>query len=60
MWIFGGEYASPNGDAFKHFNDLWVLHLKEQRWEKIDCAGGPSSRSGILFLFTVLSWVYFF
>ncbi|XP_067292695.1 kelch domain-containing protein 4-like [Pseudorasbora parva] len=27
MWIFGGEFASPDSEQFYHYKDLWVLHL---------------------------------
>jgi len=46
MWIFGGEFASPTSSQFYHYKDLWVLYLKEHRWEEIRVSGGPSPRSG--------------
>lgn len=35
LWVFGGEFASPNGEQFYHYKDLWVLHLATHTWEKI-------------------------
>ncbi|OCT84541.1 hypothetical protein XELAEV_18022695mg [Xenopus laevis] len=46
LWIFGGEFASPDGEQFYHYKDLWVLHLQTKTWEKIKASGGPSGRSG--------------
>ncbi|NXS30272.1 KLDC4 protein, partial [Pomatostomus ruficeps] len=46
LWIFGGEFASPNGEQFYHYRDLWVLHLATKTWEQIKAPGGPSGRSG--------------
>lgn len=46
LWIFGGEFASPNGEQFYHYKDLWVLHLATNTWENIKAPGGPSGRSG--------------
>lgn len=46
LWIFGGEFASPTQSQFYHYKDLWLFHLKEKAWEKINAPGGPSARSG--------------
>ncbi|TMS02001.1 Kelch domain-containing protein 4 [Larimichthys crocea] len=46
LWVFGGEFASPNGEQFYHYKDLWVLHLATHTWENIKAPGGPSGRSG--------------
>ncbi|XP_072728707.1 kelch domain-containing protein 4 isoform X1 [Ciconia boyciana] len=46
LWVFGGEFASPNGEQFYHYKDLWVLHLATKTWEQIKASGGPSGRSG--------------
>ncbi|XP_075998616.1 kelch domain-containing protein 4 [Genypterus blacodes] len=46
LWVFGGEFASPNGEQFYHYKDLWVLHLATHTWENIKVPGGPSGRSG--------------
>ncbi|XP_006860339.1 PREDICTED: kelch domain-containing protein 4 [Chrysochloris asiatica] len=46
LWVFGGEFASPEGEQFYHYKDLWVLHLATKTWEQVKCVGGPSGRSG--------------
>ncbi|XP_058135587.1 kelch domain-containing protein 4 isoform X2 [Dasypus novemcinctus] len=46
LWVFGGEFASPDGEQFYHYKDLWVLHLATRTWEQVRSTGGPSSRSG--------------
>ncbi|XP_076989363.1 kelch domain-containing protein 4 isoform X2 [Tamandua tetradactyla] len=46
LWVFGGEFASPDGEQFYHYRDLWVLHLATKTWEQVKSTGGPSSRSG--------------
>ncbi|XP_076878403.1 kelch domain-containing protein 4-like isoform X5 [Brachyhypopomus gauderio] len=46
LWVFGGEFASPDGEQFYHYKDLWVLHLNTQVWEQIKAPGAPSGRSG--------------
>uniref|UniRef100_A0ABM5EV50 Kelch domain-containing protein 4 n=1 Tax=Pogona vitticeps TaxID=103695 RepID=A0ABM5EV50_9SAUR len=46
LWIFGGEFASPDGEQFYHYRDLWVLHLASRTWEQIRASGAPSGRSG--------------
>eukprot|EP00069_Balaena_mysticetus_P005956 bmy_18287T0 len=35
LWIFGGEFASPDGEQFYHYRDLWVLHLATKTWEQV-------------------------
>nr|DBA16740.1 TPA: hypothetical protein GDO54_002282 [Pyxicephalus adspersus] len=35
IWVFGGEFASPDGEQFYHYKDLWVLHLATKTWEQI-------------------------
>ncbi|KAB0354318.1 hypothetical protein FD755_022856 [Muntiacus reevesi] len=46
LWIFGGEFASPDGEQFYHYKDLWVLHWATKTWEQVRSPGGPSGRSG--------------
>ena len=46
LWIFGGEFASPNNSSFYHYKDLWVLNLKDHTWKQVKSPGGPSQRSG--------------
>eukprot|EP00466_Bigelowiella_natans_P020426 jgi/Bigna1/73388/fgenesh1_pg.24_\ len=35
LWIFGGHFNSPK-QGFRHQNELWVLHLKDYSWEKVN------------------------
>uniref|UniRef100_A0A8C5W034 Kelch domain containing 4 n=1 Tax=Microcebus murinus TaxID=30608 RepID=A0A8C5W034_MICMU len=35
LWVFGGEFASPDGEQFYHYKDLWVLHLATKTWEQV-------------------------
>jgi len=46
MWVFAGEFSSHSQAQFYHYKDLWVLHLRERRWEQVKAPGGPSARSG--------------
>ncbi|XP_072554489.1 kelch domain-containing protein 4 isoform X1 [Paramormyrops kingsleyae] len=46
LWVFGGEFASPDGEQFYHYKDLWVLHLNTHVWEQVKVPGAPSGRSG--------------
>ncbi|ELU14765.1 hypothetical protein CAPTEDRAFT_226649 [Capitella teleta] len=46
LWLFGGEFSSPSQSQFYHYNDLWVYHIKDKTWTKIDSPGAPSPRSG--------------
>lgn len=46
MWVFGGEFSSHTQSQFYHYRDLWLLHLKDKKWEQIKSPGGPSARSG--------------
>ena len=46
LWVFGGEFASPTNAQFYHYKDLWVLSLKDHRWEQVKSPGAPSHRSG--------------
>lgn len=34
MWVFGGEFSSHSQNQFYHYRDLWLLHLKDRRWEQ--------------------------
>lgn len=45
MYVFGGEFAAPNGSQFKHYNDFWVLNLAEKTWRQLD-GPHPPARSG--------------
>ncbi|XP_059160782.1 kelch domain-containing protein 4-like [Physella acuta] len=46
MWVFGGEFSSHTQSQFYHYKDLWLLHLRDKKWEEIKVPGGPSARSG--------------
>ncbi|KAK9687729.1 hypothetical protein QE152_g36047 [Popillia japonica] len=46
LWLFGGEFSSPTQSQFYHYRDLWVYHLANKQWEKINAPNGPSARSG--------------
>ncbi|KDP30979.1 hypothetical protein JCGZ_11355 [Jatropha curcas] len=46
LYIFGGEFTSPNQERFHHYKDFWVLDLKTNQWEQLNFKGSPSPRSG--------------
>uniref|UniRef100_A0A0B7A3Z8 DUF4110 domain-containing protein n=2 Tax=Arion vulgaris TaxID=1028688 RepID=A0A0B7A3Z8_9EUPU len=46
MWVFGGEFSSHTQSQFYHYKDLWLLHLRDKKWEQIKAPGGPTARSG--------------
>ncbi|KAL6061316.1 Galactose oxidase/kelch repeat superfamily protein [Balamuthia mandrillaris] len=51
MYMFGGEFANPGGDKFRHFGDLWRMDLQTYEWEELNSGNqkqqpGPSPRSG--------------
>lgn len=46
LYIFGGEFTSPNQERFHHYKDIWVLDLKTNQWEQLNYKGAPSPRSG--------------
>ena len=46
LWLFGGEYTSPNQEKFRHFRDLWRFCLETQEWEQLELKKGPTARSG--------------
>uniref|UniRef100_A0A7N0RII9 DUF4110 domain-containing protein n=1 Tax=Kalanchoe fedtschenkoi TaxID=63787 RepID=A0A7N0RII9_KALFE len=46
LYIFGGEFTSPNQERFHHYKDFWVLDLKTNQWEQLNLKGSPSPRSG--------------
>lgn len=46
LYVFGGEFTSPNQEKFHHFKDLWRLNLQDSSWEQLPSKGGPSARSG--------------
>ncbi|GMN56834.1 hypothetical protein TIFTF001_025955 [Ficus carica] len=46
LYVFGGEFTSPNQERFHHYKDFWVLDLKTNQWEQLNLKGCPSPRSG--------------
>ena len=46
LYVFGGEFTSPNQERFHHYRDLWRLNLEENTWESLPSKTGPSARSG--------------
>ncbi|XVE54538.1 hypothetical protein DITRI_Ditri03aG0089800 [Diplodiscus trichospermus] len=46
LYIFGGEFTSPNQERFHHYKDFWMLDLKTNQWEQLNRKGCPSPRSG--------------
>ncbi|KAF9366119.1 hypothetical protein BGX34_006120 [Mortierella sp. NVP85] len=46
LFLFGGEFASPNETQFFHYKDFWSLDMKTNAWEKLEVKVKPSSRSG--------------
>lgn len=46
LYIFGGEFTSPNQERFHHYKDFWMLDLKTNQWEQLNYKGCPSPRSG--------------
>ena len=46
VYVFGGEFTSPNQERFHHFKCLWRLDLSTNRWEELKLRGAPSPRSG--------------
>ncbi|XP_057729654.1 uncharacterized protein LOC130945020 [Arachis stenosperma] len=46
IYIFGGEFTSPNQERFHHYKDFWMFNLKTNQWEQLNLKGCPSPRSG--------------
>ncbi|XP_077253059.1 galactose oxidase/kelch repeat superfamily protein isoform X2 [Tasmannia lanceolata] len=46
LYIYGGEFTSPNQERFHHYKDFWMLDLKSNQWEQLILKGCPSPRSG--------------
>lgn len=46
LYVFGGEFTSPNQEKFHHYRDLWRLDLTTHTWDNLPIKGGPSARSG--------------
>ncbi|CAM6037868.1 unnamed protein product [Sphagnum compactum] len=46
LFVFGGEFTSPNQEKFHHYKDLWRLDLNTNVWEQLNLKDAPSPRSG--------------
>ncbi|KMZ57336.1 Kelch domain-containing protein 4 [Zostera marina] len=46
LYMFGGEFTSPNQERFHHYKDFWTLDLKTNQWEQLLLKGCPTARSG--------------
>lgn len=46
IFVFGGEFTSPNQERFHHYKDLWRFDLSTNAWEQLQLKGCPSPRSG--------------
>ncbi|KAJ3359091.1 hypothetical protein HDU91_005009 [Kappamyces sp. JEL0680] len=55
MFLFGGEFVSPNETNFFHYKDFWVLDLKKNSWEFLSVRGRPTPRSG----HRMVAWKHF-
>ena len=45
MYVFGGEYTTPDGEKFRHFGgaELWVCDLARDAWELAAVATPPAA-----------------
>jgi hypothetical protein len=46
LFLWGGEFISPNESSFFHYKDFWMMDLKTLQWEEIQSTIRPSPRSG--------------
>nr|XP_018895787.1 PREDICTED: kelch domain-containing protein 4 [Bemisia tabaci] len=46
LWMFGGEYLSASSSQVHHYKELWLYHITNKIWQKINAPNGPSARSG--------------
>lgn len=46
LYVFMGEFTSPNQERFLHHRDAWRFDLETNIWEQLPTKGGPSARSG--------------
>ena len=46
LYVFGGEFTSPNQERFLHHRDAWRFDLQTNIWEQLPAKSGPSARSG--------------
>jgi hypothetical protein len=40
LYVFGGEFTSPNQAKFHHYKDLWRLDLATYEWDQLAIKGG--------------------
>jgi N-acetylneuraminic acid mutarotase len=45
LYLFGGEFVSPNETNFFHYKDFWRFDMSLNQWEKLECSK-PGPRSG--------------
>jgi N-acetylneuraminic acid mutarotase len=45
IYLFGGEFVSPNETSFFHYKDFWRFIIKESKWEQLRIKV-PPPRSG--------------
>jgi N-acetylneuraminic acid mutarotase len=46
LFLWGGEFVSPNETNFFHYKDFWTMDLKGNSWEKLELKTRPPPRSG--------------
>jgi len=46
VYVFGGEFTSPNQERFLHYRDAWRFDTENNVWEQMPTKNGPSARSG--------------
>ncbi|KAI8915871.1 hypothetical protein EDD86DRAFT_174584, partial [Gorgonomyces haynaldii] len=46
LFVWGGEFTSPNETSYFHYKDFWMMDLKTLVWEKIETRNRPPPRSG--------------
>ena len=46
VYVFGGEFTSPNQERFLHHRDAWRFDTESNEWEQMPTKNGPSARSG--------------
>ncbi|KAL2515381.1 Galactose oxidase/kelch repeat superfamily protein [Forsythia ovata] len=46
LYVYGGEFTSPNQERFHHYKDFWMLDLKTNQWDQLNYKGCPIPRSG--------------
>jgi N-acetylneuraminic acid mutarotase len=46
LFLWGGEFTSPNETNFFHYKDFWMMDLRGNSWERIELKQRPPPRSG--------------